>query len=284
MRDLCFEPADFLGLLADSVEHLDNTYQRLPVYKQYSEEDVAYVDRATSLMMKLSGLLLTPMLDRALEAWLERVRKELEALPLGQRNDERARFRFRSAEIAHTMGVTMQCAWIVQDILDRDDEQMTKIEGIKAELERAKGDISVSEEEIVALERKLIEARAEYDEFKAHALELDRYKERRTASDLAVRTAQYCLDVQDMLWSRRLRTEQIASYEGINLSHTGAGRPNETLDMLDRLPERFTVAQACEALADKSNSAVKNIVSRLIKAGLVRKVGTVNRNAYYEKT
>ena len=284
MRDFCFEPADFLGLLADSVEHLDNTYQRLPVYRQYGEEDVVYIDRATSLMMKLSGLLLTPMLDRALEAWLERVRTELEALPLGQRNDERARFRFRSAEIAHTLGAAMQCAWIVQDILDMDDALTAKIEGIKAELERAKGDISVSEDEIVALERRLIEARAEYDEFKAHALELDGYRERRAASDLAVRTAQYCLDVQDMLWSRRLRTEQIASYEGINLSHTGAGRPNETLDMLDRLPERFTVAQACEVLADKSNSAVKNIVSRLIKAGLVRKVGTVNRNAYYEKT
>ena len=246
--------------------------------------DVTYVDRATSLMMKLSGLLLTPMLDRALEAWLERVRTELEALPIGQRNDERARFRFRSAEIAHTLGVAMQCAWIVQDILDMDDALMAKIDGIKADLDKAKSDISVSEEEIVALERRLIEARAEYDEFKVHALELDRYRERRAASDLAVRTAQYCLDVQDMLWSRRLRTEQIASYEGINLSHTGAGRPNETLDMLDRLPERFTVAQACEALGDKSNSAVKNIVSRLIKAGLVRKVGTVNRNAYYEKT
>ena len=41
MRDLCFEPADFLGLLADSVEHLDNTYQRLPVYKQYGEHCLA---------------------------------------------------------------------------------------------------------------------------------------------------------------------------------------------------------------------------------------------------
>ena len=82
----------------------DNTYQRLPVYRQYSEEDVTYIDRATNLMMKMSGLLLTPMLDKALEAWLERVRTELEALPIGQRNDERARFRFRSAEIAHTMG------------------------------------------------------------------------------------------------------------------------------------------------------------------------------------
>ena len=99
-----------------------------------------------------------------------------------------------------------------------------------------------------------------------------------------MRTAQYCLDVQDMLWSRRLRTEQIASYEGINLSHVGAGRPNETLDMLDRLPERFTVAQACEALADKSKGAVKTIILRLIKAGLVRKAGTLNRIACYEKT
>ena len=260
----------------------DNTYQRLPIYKQYSEEDVTYIDRATNLMMKMSGLLLTPMLDKALEAWLERVRTELEALPLGQRNDERARFRFRSAEIAHTMGVTMQCAWIVQDILDRDDELTAKIEGIKAELERAKGDISVSEEEIVAIERRLIEARAEYDEFKAHALELDGYRERRAASDLAVRTAQYCLDVQDMLWSRRLRTEQIASYEGINL-YASTGRPNETLDVLDRLPENFTVAQACAALPDKSKRAIQVLISRLIKAGLVRKIGTTNRAACYKR-
>ena len=260
----------------------DNTYQRLPVYKQYGEEDVTYIDRATSLMMKMSGLLLTPMLDKALEAWLERVRTELEALPIGQRNDERARFRFRSAEIAHTLGVTMQCAWIVQDILDMDDALMAKIEGIKAELDKTKSDITTSEDEIAAIERKLIEARAEYDEFKLHALELDKYKERHSASDLAVRTAQYCLDVQDMLWSRRLRTEQIASYEGINL-HASTGRPNETLDVLDRLPENFTVAQACAALPDKSKRAIQVLISRLIKAGLVRKIGTTNRAACYKR-
>ena len=86
-----------------------------------------------------------------------------------------------------------------------------------------------------------------------------------------------------MLWSRRLRTEQIASYEGISL-RASTGRPNETLDMLERLPERFTVAQACEALADKSKKAVQNIILRLTKAGLIRKVGVVNRKAYYEKT
>ena len=54
--------------------------------------------------------------------------------------------------------------------------------------------------------------------------------------------------------------------------------------MLDRLPERFTVAQACEGLADKSKRAVQAIISRLIKAGLVRKVGSVNKKACYEKT
>ena len=89
--------------------------------------------------------------------------------------------------------------------------------------------------------------------------------------------------VQEMLWSRRLRTEQIASYEGIDLSHTGAGRPNETLDMLERLPERFTVVQACETL-EKSKSAVQAIILRLIKAGLVRNAGTMNKKACYKKT
>ena len=139
----------------------------------------------------------------------------------------------------------------------------------------------MSEDEIVAIERRLIEARAEYDEFKVHALELDGYRERRAASDLAVRTAQYCLDVQDMLWSRRLRTEQIASYEGINL-HSSTGRPNETLDVLERLPERFTVVQACETLG-KSKSAVQTIIHKLQKSGLIRKLGTVNKKACYEK-
>ena len=261
----------------------DNTYQPLPEYKQYNDDDVAYIDRATSLMLKMSGLVLTPCLDAALMAWLESVRRELEALPLGQRNDERARFRFRSAEIAHTLGVTMQCAWIVQDILDLDDTLMAKIESVKAELERAKGDISISEEEIVALERKLIEARAAYDEFKVHALELDRYRERRAVSDLAVCTAQYCLDVQDMLWSKRLRSEQLASYEGIDLSHAGAGRPNETLDVLDRLPGKFTTAEACQTLQDKSKRAVQGIINRLMKANLIRKGGTLNKAAYYVK-
>ena len=66
----------------------DNTYQPLPEYRQYSDDDVAYIDRATSLMLKMSGLVLTPCLDAALMGWLESVRRELEALPLGQRNDE----------------------------------------------------------------------------------------------------------------------------------------------------------------------------------------------------
>ena len=260
----------------------DNTYQPLPEYKQYSDDDVAYIDRATSLMLKMSGLLLTPMLDGALEAWLERVRTELEALPIGQRNDERARFRFRSAEIAHTLGVTMQCAWVVQEILDAEDKYNAAIESITESLDKAKSDISTPESEIVELERKLVEARAEYEDFKTHALDADRYKEQRSVSDLAVRTAQYCLDVQDMLWSKRLRSEQLASYEGIDL-HASTGRPNETLDVLDRLPGKFTVAEACQTFADKSKRAVQVMIHRLMKANLIRKGGTLNKTAYYVK-
>ena len=260
----------------------DNTYQPLPEYKQYSDDDVAYIDRATSLMLKMSGLVLTPCLDAALMAWLESVRRELEALPLGQRNDERARFRFRSAEIAHTLGVTMQCAWIVQEILDAEDKYNAAIESITESLDKAKADISTPESEIVELERKLVEARAEYEDFKTHALDADRYREQRSVSDLAVRTAQYCLDVQDMLWSKRLRSEQLASYEGIDL-HASTGRPNETLDVLDRLPNKFTTAEACQTLQDKSKSAVQGIIKRLMKANLIRKGGTLNKAAYYVK-
>ena len=107
-------------------------------------------------------------------------------------------------------------------------------------------------------------------------------KEQRSVSDLAVRTAQYCLDVQDMLWSKRLRSEQLASYEGIDL-HASTGRPNETLDMLDRLPSKFTTAEACQTLQDKSKSAVQGIIKRLMKANLIRKGGTLNKAAYYVK-
>ena len=86
-----------------------------------------------------------------------------------------------------------------------------------------------------------------------------------------------------MLWSKRLRSEQFANYEGIDLSHTGAGRPNETLDMLDRLPDKFTTAEACQILQDKSKRAVQCIINRLMKANLIRKSGTLNRAAYYVK-
>ena len=127
-----------------------------------------------------------------------------------------------------------------------------------------------------------MEARAEYEDFKTHALDTDRYREQRSVSDLAVRTAQYCLDVQDMLWSKRLRSEQLASYEGIDL-HASTGRPNETLDVLDRLPSKFTTAEACQTLQDKSKSAVQGIIKRLMKANLIRKGGTLNPAAYYVK-
>ena len=83
--------------------------------------------------------------------------------------------------------------------------------------------------------------------------------------------------------SKRLRSEQLASYEGIDLSHAGAGRPNETLDMLDRLPGKFTTVEACQTLQDKSKRAVQAIIGRLMKANLIRKGGMLGKTAYYIK-
>ena len=74
------------------------------------------------------------------------------------------------------------------------------------------------------------------------------------------------------------------SYEGIDLSHTGVGRPNETLDMLDRLPDKFTTAEACQTLQGKSKRAVQGIIRRLMTANLIRKGGMLGKTAYYVKT
>ena len=71
-----------------------------------------------------------------------------------------------------------------------------------------------------------------------------------------------------MLWSKRLRSEQFANYEGIDLSHAGAGRPNETLGMLDRLPSKFTVAEACQTLLDKTPFFFAGVWQRLASYSL----------------
>ena len=53
--------------------------------------------------------------------------------------------------------------------------------------------------------------------------------------------------------------------------------------MLDRLPGKFTTAEACQTFADKSKFAVQAIIKRLMKANLIRKGGTLNKAAYYVK-
>ncbi len=53
--------------------------------------------------------------------------------------------------------------------------------------------------------------------------------------------------------------------------------------MLDRLPGKFTTAEACQTLQDKSKSAVQAIIGRLMKANLIRKGGMLGKTAYYVK-
>ena len=105
----------------------DNTWQRKPIDIQWTKEEVAYLDRASALMMKMQGLVLTPKLDKAMDEWLDNILDEQLALPVAQRNVERSRFRFRSSEIAHTLGVVLHCCFIVQEILDREDELNEKL-------------------------------------------------------------------------------------------------------------------------------------------------------------
>jgi len=259
----------------------DNTYQPLPTYKQYSEEDMAYIARATSLMLKLQGLVLTPKLDNALNAWVESVRQEMKILPEAERNDERARFRFRSNEIAHTLGVVIHCCHIVQEILDAEDSLSEELKVKSEELEKVRSDISSSCDQIAEAERAVIAAREALETWKSTALDMSQYGEHKSTIDLALYAADYCLDTQDLLWTKRLRAQQRASYEGINVSQSTRSRSED--DYLS-LPERFKMSDLNKYLPTKSKSACKQLIFRFIKSNMLVKVGTEGGFAVYEKT
>ena len=258
----------------------DNTWQPKPKEVQWTDEEVAYLDRATSLMMKMQGLVLTPRLDKALDDWLENVRITLMSAPKGNRQVERARFRFRTAEIAHTFAVVMHCCYIVQDILDREDELTASLNAKLSTLDALKKDLSATTEQIAEAEREAIKAREVFDQWKVTALDLDQYGEHKQCIELATFSADYCLDMQDTLWSKRMRAQLLSTSDGII---TTPGR-SKSDDDYEKMPERFTIEQLTESMKWKSSSALKKMVERFIKSNLLKKVGRDGRQMVYEKT
>jgi hypothetical protein len=257
----------------------DNTWQRKPDEVQWTAEEEAYLDRATALMQKLKGLARTPKLDKAIDEWVENIRQTLMVGPEEERNIERARFRFRSSEIAHTLGVIMHCCIIVQKMLDREDELREAITEAKSGLDVLKNDVTTPCELIAEAERRVIAAQSDLEQWKVNALDLSQYPEEKASTELAVYAADYCLDTQDMLWSKRLRAQIMAT--------CGSGETVKTRSRSDedyqRLPVRFTIEELLQ-MNWKSPSAIKQMVARFQHTNLIRKVGTQDRKAIYEKT
>ena len=257
----------------------DNTWQRKPEEVQWTAEEEAYLNRATALMQKLKGLVRTPKLDKAIDDWVENIRLTLMVDPEGERNIERARFRFRSSEIAHTLGVIMHCCIIVQKMLDREDELKEAVSEAKSALETLKNDATIPCEQIAEAERSVIAAQSALEQWKVSALDLSQYPEEKASTELAVFAADYCLDTQDMLWSKRLRAQIMAT--------CGSGETVKTRSRSDedyqRLPMRFTIEELMQ-MNWKSTSAIKQMVARFQRTNLIRKVGTQDRKAIYEKT
>ena len=257
----------------------DNTWQRKPDEVQWTAEEEAYLNRATALMQKLKGLVRTPKLDKAIDDWVENVRLSLMVGPEGERNIERARFRFRSSEIAHTLGVIMHCCIIVQKMLDREDELKQAVSEAKSALETLKNDATTPCEQIAEAERHVIAAQSDLEQWKVSALDLSQYPEEKASTELAVFAADYCLDTQDMLWSKRLRAQIMAT--------CGSGETVKTRSRSDedylRLPMRFTIEELMQ-MNWKSPSAIKQMVARFQHTNLIRRVGTQDRKAIYEKT
>ncbi len=258
----------------------DNTWQPKPKEVQWTDEEVAYLDRATSLMMKMQGLVLTPRLDKALDEWLENVRITLMSAPKANRQVERARFRFRTAEIAHTFAVVMHCCYIVQDILDREDELTASLNAKLSMLDSLKKDLSATTEQIAEAEREAIKAREVFDQWKVTALDLDQYGEHKQCIELAIFSADYCLDMQDTLWSKRMRAQLLSNSEGVSTTRVNS----KSDDDYEKMPERFTMDELIRTMTWKSGSAVRKMVERFVKCNLVKKVGKEGRIAIYEKT
>lgn len=258
----------------------DNTWQPKPKEVQWSEEDIAYLDRATSLMMKMQGLVLTPRLDKALDDWVENVRVSLMSVPKGQRNVERARFRFRTAEIAHTFCVVLHCCYIVQAILDMEDSLSEKIKVKSEKLAQLKQDVSATCEEVAQAEREVIEAQEALEKWKLTALDLSQYGENKQCADLATYVADYCLDMQDRMWSKRLRAQLLTSCEGVS---AGSGR-TKSEDDYEKMPLRFTLKDLESSMNWKSLPALRKMVERLIKCNLLKRAGREGKLVIYEKT
>ncbi len=257
----------------------DNTWQRKPEEVQWTAQEEAYLDRATVLMQKMKGLVRTPKLDKAIDDWVENIRQTLMVGPEEKRNIERARFRFRSSEIAHTLGVIMHCCIIVQKMLDREDELREAISEANSALDVLKNDVTTPCEQIAQAERRVIAAQSALEKWKVNALDLAQYSEEKASAELAVYAADYCLDTQDMLWSKRLRAQIMATCGSGELVRTRS-RSDEDYQ---RLPVRFTIEELLQQNW-KSPSAIKQMVARFQHTNLIRKVGTQDRKAIYEKT
>ena len=143
-----------------------------------------------------------------------------------------------------------------------------------------KDDPSSDCEQVAVAERAVIAAREALETWKGGALDLDQYAENKACVALGTFAADYCLDTQDMLWSKRMRAQLTASCEGMEKTQ---GRAKSDEDY-EKLPPRFKVDDLYEVLPEKSESALKKMVQRFLKTNLVRRVGTENKMAIYEKT
>lgn len=253
----------------------DNTFLDMPDYKQHTEEQLAYIDRASTIMMKMQGLVLTPRLDKALQEWLTVIRKECEAT----RNRVRADLRKRTADIAHTFGVVIHLAHVVQEILDKEDSLNEELRVKGEELTKVKEDVSSTCEQIAEAERAVIAAREALETWKKSALDLSQYREARSATEMGTYAADYCLDAQYALWGKKIHSQLTAAYADCDFN------PEKKSDnTLTLLPNEFTVKDVMDLMPERTKGSIQKMIERFINARVVEKIGTQSGKAVYAKT
>lgn len=244
----------------------NNTYEHMPQFTQYTDDQKAYIQRGAIIMRKLHGRMRTPQLDKAMLAWLE------DQLAISEMAHDAVRdtFRKRAVEIAHTFGGVLMGCDIVDIIMEREDEFAKRIERQQDIVSRTEGEEQLKAQEELA---KILKEQAEWDNVK---YDVSRYRERSQSVKLAYFMANKIVDTQIAMWGSRL-TSQLVRIEGMSQPVTTSG------SLLDELPNEFDIDLVCSIRPEISKSTLSKTLQRLCTQRHLMRVGTKDRKTIYRK-
>lgn len=243
-----------------------NFFEKMPDYKQYTDEEKAYIHRTSLTLLKLHGLMLTPKLDKFMLKWVDEERLRCE-----QACDVvRATFMKRVADIAHTFcGVLNGCS-IAQQIMEREDQFACDIEAQQTLVAQLTG------EQQREAQKRLEELEKQRDEFDNSKYDVSQYHEDKQNLQMVKCMVDKILDHAVLLWADKFR-KQLAS------AFSCSKQPTKTSNVIADMPTEFTIDTAINLHPEMTVSALKKMFQRQCQQGSLIRITTENRKVVYRK-